>query len=105
MLVDKLKIDMTGRLQTLEAQAAQQPQVIKDSLFQRELLTRVQKLEERSLEQILQLERIHQKQNETELRKSKGKQPTNPVDETTEAIGKAMKRIEQLEKQDLTTLI
>ena len=55
--------------------------MIKDSLFQRELLTRVQKLEERSLEQIMQLERMYQKLNEADLKALKGK-PIGQAQET-----------------------
>lgn len=49
-----------SQLRTLEAQQNHaNANSIKDSIFQREILNRVQKLEERSLEQILQLERTY----------------------------------------------
>ena len=78
--------------------------MIKDSLFQRELLTRVQKLEERSLEQIMQVERMYQKLNEADLKALKGK-PIGQAQETQESIAKALKRIENLEKVDMKTRI
>ena len=90
-------------LEQMTMQVPQSPH-IKDSLFQKELLTRVQKLEERSLEQILQVERMYQKVNETELKATMGK-PAGPGQETHEAILKALKRIENLEKNDLNARI
>ena len=81
--------------------------MIKDSLFQRELLTRVQKLEEKSLEQIVEVERVQQKLNDVDLRATRGKPvpPQSPAQETQQSIMLALKRIEELEKQDLTSRI
>ena len=47
--------------------------MFKDSLFQREILTRVQKLEDKSIEQILELERMYSKINDQELKATRGK--------------------------------
>lgn len=67
------------------------------------LLDRVQKLEGRSLDQILQLEKIFQRMGETESRITKS--GSKPTTETQLAIQKALKRIEFLEKQELTARI
>jgi len=53
----------------------------------------------------LQLEKMYQKLNDAETKLVKGKSPANPPDETSQAIITALKRIESLEKQDLTVRI
>lgn len=48
---------------------------------------------------------MYQKQNDAETKLIKGKMPASPPDETSQAIITALKRIESLEKQDLTVRI
>ena len=52
----------------------------------------------------MQLERMYQKLGDAELKATKGK-PTSQAHETHQSITAAMKRIESLEKQDLTARI
>lgn len=98
---------MNERLQSLEKETAKLTPIFKDSFFQREILNRIQKLESKSLDQILELERLHQKLNDADLRATRGKpmpQP-GPAQDAQISISAALKRIEELEKQDLKSRI
>jgi len=64
---------VNDRLKSLEKETSELAPMFKDSLFQREILTRVQKLEDKSIEQILELERMYSKINDQELKATRGK--------------------------------